>query len=403
MKRIFAYLRIELKKGIRVIPFFIQSFLVTTVVLGLALALICHFMLQSQTFVKMNIGVVVPDQETNTRMAMKLVSAMDSVDSICKFSYPDEETAREELADGKLAAVILLTEDFYNDVNDGVNTPVDILLAPDSPFDEAVFTELVRAGVSMLQTAQAAVYAVDEASGEYRLSMSKSDMEYELSYLYLSYAFARNSTFAEQEETPLGAVSLGEFYIVCGAVVLSLVFGFCFLSLYRSESRDFMRCLRRIGVNAPLQSVMRIFVMALDLWLVLTGCYVAFNIVYAKMIGSVAMIFPRQIAGFFFYALALAAFFHFVFALLGDSENGGLIYLLTAVFLIICAGGLFPMAAFPGWMQKLSGVLPLAWWQKYLTGLLWTKVEIKTVLVLIFGSIFFGGAGAFVLYEKTKR
>ncbi len=186
MKRIFAYLRIELKKGIRVIPFFIQSFLVTTVVLGLALALICHFMLQSQTFVKMNIGVVVPDQETNTRMAMKLVSAMDSVDSICNFSYPDEETAREELADGKLAAVILLTEDFYDDVNDGVNTPVDILLAPDSPFDEAVFTELVRAGVSMLQTAQAAVYAVDEAAGEYRLSMSKSDMEYELSYLYLS-------------------------------------------------------------------------------------------------------------------------------------------------------------------------------------------------------------------------
>ena len=115
------------------------------------------------------------------------------------------------------------------------------------------------------------------------------------------------------------------------------------------------------------------------------------------------MIFPRQIAGFFFYALALAAFFHFVFALLGDSENGGLIYLLIAVFLIICAGGLFPMAAFPGWMQKLSGVLPLAWWQKYLTGLLWTKVEIKTMLVLIFGSIFFGGAGAFVLYEKTKR
>lgn len=344
-----------------------------------------------------------PDQETNTRMAMKLVSAMDSVDSICNFSYPDEETAREELADGKLAAVILLTEDFYDDVNDGVNTPVDILLAPDSPFDEAVFTELVRAGVSMLQTAQAAVYAVDEAAGEYRLSMSKSDMEYELSYLYLSYAFARNSTFAEQEETPLGAVSLGEFYIVCGAEVLSLVFGVCFLSLYRSESRDFMRCLRRIGVNAPLQSVMRIFVMALDLWLVLTGCYVAFNIVYAKMIGSVAMIFPRQIAGFFFYALALAAFFHFVFALLGDSENGGLIYLLTAVFLIICAGGLFPMAAFPGWMQKLSGVLPLAWWQKYLTGLLWTKVEMKTVLVLIFSSIFFGGAGAFVLYEKTKR
>lgn len=153
----------------------------------------------------------------------------------------------------------------------------------------------------------------------------------------------------------------------------------------------------------PLQSVVRIFVMAIDLWLVLTGCYVAFNIVYAKMIGSVAMIFPRQIAGFFFYALALAAFFHFVFALLGDSENGGLIYLLTAVFLIICAGGLFPMAAFPGWMQKLSGVLPLALVAEISDRTSLDEGGNKTVLVLIFGSIFFGGAGAFVLYEKTKR
>ncbi len=402
MKRIFAYLRIELKKGIRVIPFFIQSFLITAVVLGLALTLICHFMLQSQTFVKMNIGVVVPDHENSTRMAMKLISAMDSVDSICNFSYPDEDTAREELKEGKLEAVILLTEDFYDDVNNGVNTPVDILLAPDSPFDKAVFTELVRAGVSMLQTAQAAVYAVDDAAGEYKLSMSKSDMEYELSALYLEYAFARNSTFTEQEETPLGAVSLGEFYLVCGTVVLSLSFGFCFLSLYRAESRDFVRCLRRIGVNAPLQSVMRILVMAFDLWLLLTGCYIVGNIVYAKLIGSVAMIFAGQIAGFFLYALALAAFFHFIFALFGDSENGGLIYLLTAVFLTICAGGLFPMAAFPGWMQKLSGLLPLAWWQKYLTGLLWTKVEMRTVFVLIFSILFFGGAGAVVLYEKAK-
>lgn len=66
MKRIFAYLRIELKKGIKIIPFFIQSFLVTTVALILAIALICQFMLKSQTFDKMNIGIVIPKQETST-------------------------------------------------------------------------------------------------------------------------------------------------------------------------------------------------------------------------------------------------------------------------------------------------------------------------------------------------
>lgn len=402
MRRIFAYLRIELKKGIRVIPFFIQSFLGAAVLIGLALVLICQFMLRSQTFVKMNIGVVVPGQETSTRMAMKLISAMDSVDSICKFSYPDEETALRQLAKGELEAVILLTEDFYDDVNDGVNTPVDILLAPDSPLDREVFTELVQSGVSMLQTAQAAVYAVDEVSEEYQLSMSKNEMEYKLSYLYLEYAFARNGTFAELEETPLGAVSLTEFYIACGAVVQSLIFGFAFLTLYKSESRDFMRCLRRIGINAVFQSVLRIFVMAFDLWLLLTGGYLIGNIVYAKMIESAAMIFPLQIAGLMLYALALAAFFHLVFALFGDTENGGLIYLLIAVFLTVCAGGLFPAAVFPEWMQRLSALFPLSWWQKYLTEVMWTGVEIRTVLVLVMGIVFFGGAGTVVLYEKTK-
>ena len=208
MKRIFAYLRIELKKGIKIIPFFIQSFLVTTVALILAIALICQFMLKSQTFDKMNIGIVIPKQETSTQMVMKLISGMESVDSVCNFSYPDEETARAELAEGKLEAAILLTEDFYDDVNNGINTPVDILLAPDSKVNEVVFRELVSSGVSMLQTAQAAVYAVDDASKDYKLSMSKNDMEYEMSYLYLEYAFGRVNTFAELEETPLKGLSL---------------------------------------------------------------------------------------------------------------------------------------------------------------------------------------------------
>ncbi len=403
MKRIFAYLRIELKKGIKIIPFFIQSFLVTTVALILAIALICQFMLKSQTFDKMNIGIVIPKQETSTQMVMKLISGMESVDSVCNFSYPDEETARAELAEGKLEAAILLTENFYDDVNNGINTPVDILLAPDSKVNEVVFRELVSSGVSMLQTAQAAVYAVDDASKDYKLSMSKNDMEYEMSYLYLEYAFGRVNTFAELEETPLEGIGLLEFYLACAVTVLCGIFGFGFLSLYKTENRDFSRCLRRIGVDIPLQSVTRILVMASTLWLVLVACYIFGNLLYAHAIESVAMIFPGQIAGLFLYALAQASFMHMLFSLCGNSENGGLLYLLITIFMIVCAGGLFPISAFPVWMQKISGCFPLTYWQNYLVELLWTGLEAKTIVSLFAVILLFGGVGTFISYEKAKK
>lgn len=403
MKRIFAYMRIELKKGIKIIPFFIQSFFITAAVLILAVVFICQFLLQSQTFSKMNIGIVIPEEESSTEMVMKLISGMDSVNSICDFVYLDEAEAQEGINNGELEAVILLTEDFYNDVNNGINTPVKILLAADSPVNEVVFKELIRSGVSMLQTAQAAVYAVDDAAKEYSLAMSKNEMEYEMSYLYLEYTFRRGNTFAETEMTPLGDIGLTEFYIACAATVLSGIFGFGFLTFYQSKNRDFSRCLRRIGVNAGIESLTRIFVMALDLWIVLTVCYLVGNIAYSYLAQTASFIFPEQIAGLFLYALAQAAFMHCIFSIFGHTENGGLIYLLLTIFMIVGAGGMLPISYFPLWMQKISGFFPLTYWQNYFLQLMWTRLEAKTVMALLVVILLFGGAGTVALYEKSKK
>lgn len=396
-------MQIELKKGIKIIPFFIQSFLVTAVALVVAIAFLCQFLLKEQTFQKMNIGIVVPDEEENTELAMRFISGMDSVSSICDFLYLSEKEAREQLETGELEAAILLTEDFYDDVNNGVNTPVNILLSADSSANDATFRALIKSAVSMLQTAQAAVYAVDDASAEYPFSMKKSKVEYELSYLYLDYAFHRGNTFTEEELSPLGKIDLTEFYIACGVTVFIGIFGFGFLSLYRSEKKEVSDCLKRIGIGVGISSVIRTFVMAFVLWLILILGYFAGNIGYAKIMGMNPYFVGGQVTGLFLYALAQAAFMHAVFAFFGTSENGGLIYLLLTIFMTLCGGGILPLFAFPAWMQKISVIFPLTYWQNYLVQLMFTRLTGKTIVELFLVILIYMGVGTVALYGKTKR
>ena len=92
-----------------------------------------------------------------------------------------------------------------------------------------------------------------------------------------------------------------------------------------------------------------------------------------------------------------------VFAFFGTSENGGLIYLLLTIFMTLCGGGILPLFAFPAWMQKISVIFPLTYWQNYLVQLMFTRLTGKTIVELFLVILIYMGVGTVALYGKTKR
>lgn len=94
------------------------------------------------------IGVVIPEDEAQTKMVAQFISAMDSVKSVCHFQYLNQDKAMASLEKGTLDAVLSLPEQFYEDVDSGKNTPATIYFPENAPLNTRVFGELVADGVS---------------------------------------------------------------------------------------------------------------------------------------------------------------------------------------------------------------------------------------------------------------
>ena len=93
---------------------------------------------------------------------MGVVSELESVKSICDFEYMNKEECLDKLNAGKLYAVMEVPEGFVQDIMNGTNTPVKILLPRGTGLESRIFKELTDAGASTLGAGQAGIYAGDE-------------------------------------------------------------------------------------------------------------------------------------------------------------------------------------------------------------------------------------------------
>ncbi|MCR4891928.1 MAG: ABC transporter permease [Lachnospiraceae bacterium] len=372
-KQRITYLLLEMKRGIKLIPFFLRSFLLTAAALLAAAALLGMSLNRTATFDKINVGIVLADDDAQTAMALRLVSGMESVQSVCSFVYMDRQQAEQGIREGSLGAALLIPKDYYNDINNGKNTPLQILVPEKSTMGGELFQELLRSAASFIGITESAVYAFDITSAVHPYKKPMKEVEVELTEICKNRILNRETGLREQTFSAFGQVSLPQFYLCIAFFLLLILFGLALLSLYHAERMSSLRSLSRMGLGGGTVSLARIFVMSLDLWIFLLvlcplGKYglSVFLGVEGRTIFSV-----REFFGLYPYALSVAAFMHCIFALVQKSENGGLIYLSLMVAMIFLGGGILPVAYLPSWVKGIASILPLHVWQEYLMNLLW--------------------------------
>lgn len=189
MRTFFTYFLLEYKKSIKVL---LKSFGSTLMMLILIIAGTCavsHFVFQSRIFEPVKVGMVVDEEDEKVKIITKVVSTMESVESICDFVYVDETEAKKLLAQNELAAAIVLPEDFYEDVDNGYNTPVTVYVSEEASLNQKVFQELLTDGVSLLRTSEAGVYSMLHVGKEYSAELSQRKIGDVISEIYIEEAF----------------------------------------------------------------------------------------------------------------------------------------------------------------------------------------------------------------------
>lgn len=385
MKTWIAFFIVECKRTWKTLLKSIGSFCACLLLTAVLVAAFSAIMQNAQVFQKVNIGIAIPEGESISRLATQYISSMDSVRSVCDFYYLDEQESVEQLKQGTLQAVVVLPEGFYHDVQVGINPPAQIYFPKDAAQNTQVFEELVTAGVSFLQTAEAGVYAALDTASYYGVELQGAGLGNTIAYLFAHQMLKRDSVYSARMLSTMGNLSVAEYYYAAGLVILLMMCGIQFGFLYGKRNRSVEDKLKIRGVGSIRQSVVKILVMTEFLYM--TGLLYYFAGIGVAGWTKTYFVFYQ---GTTWYALLLlclgiAIYFHVLYELSGSSSQAAVFVFAVNVITIIGAGVLIPEAYQGKEIAGISHFLPMKYWNVYATGMLEGELSKEAVT----GTVFF--------------
>ena len=244
-----VYLRLELKRACKKLPHIFAGAIVLLLLAG-TIALLSARMLYGETSAgRITVGGVLPEGGAVAKKALAMVSSLESVKSICDFEYMNKEECLDKLNAGKLYAVMEVPEGFVQDIMNGTNTPVKILLPRGTGLESRIFKELTDAGASTLGAGQAGIYAGDELLYLYGMADSVSGLEADLNRIYMGYSLPRMDYFKNVRVSATGDVDTIHFYGISTAVLFLLLSAIPVSAYLASGSASMKGQLALIGVG----------------------------------------------------------------------------------------------------------------------------------------------------------
>lgn len=402
MKTWIAFFVVECKRTWKTLLKSIGSFCVCLLLTAALVAAFSAFMQNAQVFQKVNIGIAIPEEESVSRLATQYISSMDSVRSVCDFYYLDEQEAVEQLKQGTLQAVVVLPEGFYHDVQVGINPPAQIYFPKDAAQNTQVFEELVTAGVSFLQTAEAGVYAALDTASYYGIELQGAGLGDTIAYLFANQMLKRDSVYSAKMLSPLGNLSVMEYYYAAGFVILLMMCGIQFGFLYGKRKRSVEDQLKIRGVGSIRQSVVKVLVMTMFLYV--TGLLYYFaGIGIAGRTGTYFVLYQGKIwYGLLLLCLGIAIYFHVLYELAGSSSQAAVFVFAVNIITIIGAGILLPEAYLGREIAGISRFLPMKYWNAYAAGMLEGELPKEAVAGMVLFLLIGMAAGILFSWRKGK-
>ena len=308
------------------------------------------------------IGYVAPE-DMLTKLAVSYVEQLESVKSWCSLEKTTVDKGMALLENGALTALLILPDDLVNEILTGSNAPVTVYLPESvdaSITNSKVFEELANAGVGMLQTAQAEIYAAETLAGEAGVKNLLEEMYYDINRFNLSIALTRESLWENISLSVTGnhtyAVYYGSAFFAIYLLVAALFIGnFC----KRNHLQQFMPW-RRLGVPFAWQLASQWS--ALLLLMALVGVLPFCLLLYPPFAELLSVVFTPQMAVAVFFVLALSAMYALmVYQYVGEHQRAVLVLGLLALAQGYAAGCIIPSVLLPQGIPAVGAFVPAAY------------------------------------------
>lgn len=356
MRTYMIYLLLTGKRLLRQLPYFLAGLAVMVLLVGMAAFSASKVLYGETSLKKIEVGVVLPEDDALSEKITKMIASLDSVESLCDFSYLEHDEAFQKMKSGELQAVFEVPSGMARGILDGTNQPATIWFPDESGLEGAVFRELAESGSSMLGTSQAAIYAADEYLNLQGVPEQISVSEQDLNRIFLKYAMNREALFRKKTVSAAGNVSTAVFYGISGIVFLMILTGIPAAPFLAPQTEALEQGLRRIGIRRWYPLFCKCLCMTLLLMAVTAGGYG-----WAVKKGY-ALAGREELAAWGLTCAAVSAWILLFYEVCRSSAAAILTLFAVNVVFLFLAGGIIPSVFLPELVQKVGNMTVTALW-----------------------------------------
>lgn len=318
-----------------------------------------------------------------TALAVAYVQGMESVKSLCSLEPVTEQEGKQLLQEGELSALIVLPDDVINEILSGSNAPATLYLPENhnrvvsggglGAVGSMLFEELAAAGIGMLGTAQAEIYAADavlqELSGQPGYGTEGLGIDLlqpmydDINRFNLQTATGREGLFQKRTLSLTGNDTYAVYYGSAFAAIYMMLAGLFFGGFCKRSSLQQAMADRRNGVGYTAQLAARCLAGSMLMFFVcLLPCLLLFALqllleadsaltIRVTWQGAVSLLLA---VGF------MTIYYMFIYQIVEKRESAVVVLGILALLQSYLAGCLIPSVLLPGAVAPIGKFLPAA-------------------------------------------
>lgn len=354
MKRYIVWLKLEWKRIIKRLPAMVIGAIILITIIGMIAFYVKESRSSSAPAEKMKIAIVSLEGSDLTKMLLAFLGNMESLKNQCDFMETDMQTARKMLEAREAVAIIVLPEHMVESILNGSNIPARLYLAADMPAAALLLEEIVGAGISMLQIAQAQIYTVGELYAYYEKEGNLYDIYSDINLYNLELVLNRESLFKTRSLSVTGSQTLEIYYSAAMITILILLSGLSMGStLIQSQERNCM--LAVAGLWTPARVIGEGGILAAVIGL---GS-LPFVVLAIYLNRSTISVNAVHIVGMIAVFLCVAFLLQLVYSVMRSLKGVFLIWGTLIIGMGFLSGCFIPLILIGPGVERLSHFLPL--------------------------------------------
>ena len=362
----------EINKMMRMLPRMLLQAILLMGLIGMIAFCGVKSMDKEPLAVKVDIAVVMQENNAMTQMAVGFVEGMESVSQFCTFRQVSEEVGFALLQEGTVAAMLVLPEQLVEGILNGQNPSVQIYFAKEAGLEAMLFKEFTDAGAGLLNVAQAEIYGVCDTAAVYGFTDRLSVMEAEIDSYNLAFALDRLALYETEQLSVTGQMSVLQYFAASAVVLLLLLFGMALYPVMQPGPLVFRKQLNRQGVGFAWQDFSKWLCgfLGMGIMCILLGMAVGVVSMVQKNGDRKTELFrnsaitgqPMEMIVMLLPGIILISTLVFcLYRLAGSRISGILLLFVISLVMVYLSGGFVPSMLLSEKMQKIGDKLPTAY------------------------------------------